>query len=291
MRTIIARNAHQAMAESCFQLDSFGVTDEDGGKVLPIPTASTIVAPLERVALYPALEPFDALLGGARDLAEKRHDHVGFCAEALKKDPSTRVTLRPTGECDSIGVIYIQVDLDGKVMLMACSSITDVVLEYADLVYLSMVLEYVATTCRREPGALWHTSMRPSAREPMLGIVAAIGKHAPQPPNPFVDPYSAGTLTNTIPLLSIPRGRFDRELVQFFSNDTYDSVDYIDPFIQHVLAPAHRAYRLYLEDAAVPVVQRAIGEISAQDWMQACLLWVKTTTTPAPDTACTPPTE
>jgi hypothetical protein len=285
MRTIIVRNAHQALAESCFQLDKFGTSNSEGGKTLPIPSTTTILVPLERVALYAQLQPFDALLGSARDLAEGRLEHVATCAKHLKAKPDTRVTLRPTGECDNIGAVYVQVDMDGKVAMMACCSHTDVILESADMVYLSMVLEYIATTCKREAGALWITSMSPYFREPMAATVAAIASHAPQPPAQYEDPYSSDVIQNTMPLMSIPAGRWDRELKQFFNDDTYDSVEYIDPFIQHVLAPAHRAYRLFLEDAAIPVVQRAIGEISAQDWMQACLLFSQQ------DQPCAPSTE
>mgnify|MGYP003631191212 CR=1 FL=1 len=283
MRTIIARNAHQALAESCYQLDTFGVTDADGGKVMPIPTTTTILAPLERVPSYADLDPFALLMNAAEELAEGRFPHVVDGAKALKANPDTRVTLTNEG-CDSIGSILVQVDMDGKVMMLASSANTTVMADPADLVYLSMVLELMASVSGREAGCLWSTNMRPHSN-PNDARVHRIAQFAPQPPAQFEDPYSLGKVTNTIPLLSIPVNRYMRELVQFFGG-AYDTVDYIDPFIQHVLAPAHRANRLYHGDAAVPVVQRAIGEIAAQDWMQACQHWVTSTTTP-----CTPPIE
>jgi len=279
MRVIIARNAHQALTESCYQLEHFGQADDNGGKVLPIPTTSTILNPQERVALYEGLDPFDALLGGAQDMAEHRLRHVSHCAAALKRDPATQVTLRG-GDCESLGAVYVQVDMDGKVMLMATRHSSEVTLDPRDMVYLSFVMEYIAITTKRPVGALWITTMRPTCWVDRLPIVQAIAKHAPEPPAQFDDPYSSEAITNTVPFMSIPRGRFDRELIQFFS--AFDTVEYIDPFIQNVLAPAHRAHTLHTSGAPLAQVQRAIGEIAAQDWMQACLLYVNT---------CTPPTE
>tara|TARA_R110002153_G_scaffold233219_1_gene386608 strand:- start:35 stop:883 length:849 start_codon:yes stop_codon:yes gene_type:complete len=277
MRTIIARNAHQALAESAFQLHHFGATDECGGKVLPIPTSTLITNSSERVAFYAGLNPFNALLTAARNMAEVRTEHVVDAGKALKNRPDARVTM--TGEqCDPLGVIYAQVDLDGKIQVMGCSSETNVIHEADDLVYLSMVQAYIARASGREPGVLWHTSMSPSCEVSQLDLLSDVADQAPTPPAQFNDPYSSGTVTDTIPLLSIPAGRWFRELVQFFVSERYDSVDYVDPFIQHVLAPAHRAEQLYLESAPLDAVQRAIGEIAAQDWMQACLQWVNANT-------------
>ena len=277
MRTIIARNAHQALAESCFQLHHFGVTDEGGGKVLPIPTSTLITNTNERVAFYSGLNPFDALLGAARNIAEVRTECMVGAGKALKSRPDARVTM--TGEqCDPLGVIFAQVDLDGKLQLMGCSSETNVLHEADDLVYLSMVQAYIAHASGREAGVLWHTSMSPSCDVRQLDLLSEVAGHAPQPPAQFEDPYSTGSMTDTIPLLSIPAGRWFRELVQFFVSEAYDSVEYVDPFIQHVLAPAHRARRLHEEGAPLASVQRAIGEIAAQDWMQACLQYVNAST-------------
>ena len=277
MRTIIARNAHQALAESCFQLHHFGVTDGDGGKVLPIPTSTLVASPTERVAFYSGLDPFQALLGSARDIAEVRLNCMVGAGKALKDMPDARATMH-SGECDSIGAAFAQIDLDGKVQLMACSSQTNVLGEADDLVLLSMIQSYIAHAAGREVGVLWHSSFRPSCDVSQLDLLSEVADHAPTPPAQFEDPYSMGSITDTIPLLSIPAGRWYRELVQFFVSERYDSVDYVDPFIQHVLAPAHRAKRLYDDAAPLATVQRAIGEIAAQDWMQACLQWVNATT-------------
>jgi len=285
MRTILARNAHQALAESCFQLDSFGATNSDGGKTLPIPTNTTILMPLERVQLYGVMFPLPALITACSDLADERLRNVSHGAKALEKDSSVQVTLHPSDPCDDIGVAYVRVDMDGKVQMMACCPRTNVIEEASDIVYLSMVMEYVATVCKREVGALWITSMSPQCSSAQLDVVKELAKYAPQPPNQFDDPYSLGVIKNTIPLMSIPSGRWDRELKQFFSNETFDAVDYVDPFIQNVLAPAHRAHKLLVEQAPIAQVQRAIGEIASQDWMQACLLSTQQ------DQPCTPQTE
>ena len=284
MRNIISRNAHQALAESCYQVHQFGVDNAMGGKTLPIPSSTLLVSPLERVALYPELDQFATLLTAARAMAENRLPHLGHSADALKRDPTVRATLH-AGECDQLGVAHVQVDMDGKVQMLASCTDSDVALEYVDMVYLSMALEYIANVCGREPGALWITTLSPQFTSSAADAVASIAKSAPQPPAPYDDPYSSNSIHNTIPLMSIQRGRWDRELRQFFDG-AFDQVDYVDPFIQRVLAPAHRAYNLRLDGAPEAQVQRACGEIASQDWMQACLLTTSTRTT-----SCTPPSE
>tara|TARA_R110000796_G_scaffold41179_1_gene101906 strand:+ start:7135 stop:7977 length:843 start_codon:yes stop_codon:yes gene_type:complete len=279
MRTIIARNSHQALAESCYQLTNFGVLNADGGKVLPIPTTSTILRPLERVAFHPHLNQLEALLCAATDIAGDRLEHVIPACRALKSNPEVRVTLRGT-ECDNIGAVFVNIDHDGKLAMMASVSHADLDLEYADQVYLSMLLEYMAASTKREVGVLWITSMVPHCRASMIETVRSIGADAPIPPAQYNDPYSAGTIRNTIPMVSIPSNRYDRELKQFFDG-AFDSVEYVDPFIQHVLAPAHRVAALVKDGAPTATVQRAIGEIASQDWMQACLLATQTSEVPA----------
>tara|TARA_R110000737_G_scaffold47134_7_gene67095 strand:+ start:10879 stop:11718 length:840 start_codon:yes stop_codon:yes gene_type:complete len=273
MRTIIARNTHQALAESCFQLNSFGADEPDGGKVLPIPSTTLITNSSERVASYGGLDPFQALLDGAQRLSEVRNLKVA--GGELKARPDARITLYGDAR-ENIAAVFAHVDLDGKVQLMACSNESNVLEQSDDLVFLSMLQGYLAHACGRELGVLWHTSMSPTADANQLEILSSLAAHAPQPPNQFDDPYSSGSISDTIPLLSIPAGRWHRELVQFF--EVFDSVEYVDPFIQHVLAPTHRAKRLYDDAAPLATVQRAVGEIAAQDWMQACLAWVNATT-------------
>tara|TARA_R110002153_G_scaffold116529_1_gene260208 strand:+ start:40 stop:882 length:843 start_codon:yes stop_codon:yes gene_type:complete len=275
MRTIIARNFHQAIAESCYQLEHFGTTSSEGGKVLPIPSTTLVTNPNERVAFYSGLDPFEALLGGAQGIAEGRLEYLEHSGRALKSRSDALITLHGSG-CDSINTVFAQVDLDGKVQLMACSSETNVLKQAEDFVFLSMVQSYLAHATGREPGVLWHTSMSPVVDPHQLELLSDVSGHAPEPPAQFEDPYSTGSMTDTIPLLSIPAGRWFRELVQFFG--AFDAVEYIDPFIQHVLAPAHRARRLHEEHAPLASVQRAIGEIAAQDWMQACLQYVNANT-------------
>lgn len=272
MRTIIARNIHQALAESCYQLDSFGVDQPDGGKILPIPTSTTILKPLERVPFYGVLDPFDMLLSSAYRLAYARFPNVVSGAANLKTDPSAMVTLYPANDSDTIASICVHVDADGSLQLMASGSSSDVI-EAADLVYLSMVLEFMSSASRREVGAIWSISMAPRCTGADLGDLRVIASEAPQPPDTFHDPYSLDTAHATIPLVSIPSNRWMREASQFYGG-AYDDVSYVDPFIQNVLAPAYRAYALYREGAPESQVQRAIGEIASQDWMIACLQYV-----------------
>ena len=145
-----------------------------------------------------------------------------------------------------------------------------------------MVLEVMSHVSGFRTGAMWVTTACPRYGKIDEPDVLEIAKHAPMPPKQYDDPYSSERVRATVPLMSIPAGRWMRELRQFFDG-AFDSVEYVDPFIQNVLAPAHRAYGLHLEGAPLPQVQRAIGEIASQDWMVACLLYTTS--------KCTPPTE
>ena len=181
---------------------------------------------------------------------------------------------------------YFQVDMDGKLQMMVTNRSNDLIWGAygANAVHFSFLLEYMALSLGREVGVYYQTSFNTHYYTETHGtLVKQLALKAPQPPQQHSDPYSEGRVAPTVPLMSIPRGRWDRELDTFmrlqFSTD-YDPFrkdEFVDPFFQHVALPLYRAYVAFKSKSPTRFeeAQRFVGQCAAQDWMVACSEWLQ----------------
>lgn len=221
-------------------------------------------------------------------------DQLGIIIRALDHDPTCRrqVLAMWDGHHD-LGLqskdlpcntqAYFQVDLDGKLQMMVTNRSNDLIWGAygANAVHFSFLLEYMATAMGREVGLYYQTSFNTHY---YVGnhqkLVEQLADKAPMPPQQYTCPYSEGKVRDTIPLMSIPRGRWDRELDTFMKLDiaTGDPTDrtFVDPFFQHVASPLLRAYQAFKSGSATrfeEALQHA-GQCASQDWMLACQDWL-----------------
>jgi hypothetical protein len=170
---------------------------------------------------------------------------------------------------------YFQVDADGRLQMMVCNRSNDLIWGAygANAVHLSFLLEYMAAGLGREVGLYYQTSFNTHYYiDTHQEMVDALAAKTPQPPEQYTCPYSEGLITNTIPLMSIPRGRWDRELEIFMQKRGEGQYD--DPFFQHVAAPLYRAYEAF-KTKCFTDAYREVGQCAAQDWMIACQQWLQ----------------
>lgn len=173
---------------------------------------------------------------------------------------------------------YFQVDLDGKVQMMVTNRSNDLIWGAygANAVHFSFLLEYVAAALGREVGLYYQTSFNTHYyTETHQELVEQLAAKGPMPPAQYTDPYSEGQVHNTIPLMSLPRGRWDRELQMFM--EKRDEGVYDDPFFAQVAAPLYRAYLAFKTkdpDRFEQALQHT-GQCAAQDWMIACKEWLQ----------------
>jgi len=173
---------------------------------------------------------------------------------------------------------YFQIDLDGKLQMMVTNRSNDLIWGAygANAVHFSFLQEYIAAGLGREVGLYYQTSFNTHYyTEAHQKLVEQLAAKAPMPPSQYTDPYSEGKVSNTIPLMSLPRGRWDRELQMFM--DQRGEGEYDDPFFAHVAAPLYRAYLAFKTKDPDRFEQalREVGQCAAQDWMIACKEWLQ----------------
>jgi len=172
---------------------------------------------------------------------------------------------------------YFQVDLDGKLQMMVTNRSNDLIWGAygANAVHFSFLLEYMATSLGREVGLYYQTSFNTHYYvDTHQKLVEQLAAKAPNPPAQYTCPYSEGIIRDTIPLMSIPRGRWDRELQTFMQ--LRDGGTYIDPFFKDVAVPLYLAYVAF-KSQTPDRFERAlqhVGQCAAQDWMLAGRDWL-----------------
>lgn len=260
MKSLITRNPHQAFGPLCGVLAEFGA-DDGPALVTPVPISVMFASPLERVVRSKDLSPMATLLSAANDLVDQ-FPHMIHGARTLKEKPDTRVHLIAEG-CYDTGHAIIQRNSAGKLDMIATGARVSIHAAPRTWALLSMVLEYVSNVSGLPCGALWHVMGIVECGRDDLGLMRDRATDSP------ADAYEAGTTRATIPMMSLPANRWMRELEQF--TEQGDAVAYLDPFIQNVLVPMHRAQRQLMDQAPMAQIQRTIGEVASQDWMTAAL--------------------
>jgi len=170
---------------------------------------------------------------------------------------------------------YFQVDLDGKLQMMVTNRSNDLIWGAygANAVHFSFLQEYIASSLKREVGLYYQTSFNTHYYvEPHEVLVGRLAAKAPQPPAQYTCPYSGEQVMNTVPLMSLPKGRWDRELNTFMKQQ--DGGTYVDPFFTNVAVPMWRSYVAFKEKRWQDAY-REIGQCAAQDWMLACREWLQ----------------
>lgn len=277
MRTIIARNAHQSLPETAYQMQKFS----EKGR-LPIPLSTVCIKPNERVIFHPELDanPFLMFFTGLlsltwdigdsiRDLFTYEENLSGYYIDGV--DLSTAVNDIPaTLDCmESVNYhfFHIGIDVDGKLEMLVSSAERNIS-SMQDVTVFSFVQEYLASSVGREVGLMYHTALKPL----YLGGLGELASKAPEPPEPYTDPYSEGKVTNTIPLMSTPKEQWDEELEMFAKGDQV--LMYKDPFFSKVAVPLLDAYRKF-KGGDAPGALQSTSECAAQDWMMACREWLE----------------
>ncbi len=260
MKSLITRNPHQAFGPLCGILAEFGA-DDGPTLVTPVPVSVMFACPLERVVRSSGVSPLAVLLSAAHDLVEQ-FPHMVHGARTLKEKPDTRVHLIAEG-CYDTGHAIIQRNSAGKLDMIATGARVSIHQAPRTWALLSMVLEYVSAVSGIPCGAVWHVMGIVECGRDDLGLMRDRAAGSP------ADGYEAGTVRATTPLMSLPPNRWLRELTQFTAQGS--DVSYSDPFIEHVLAPMHRAHNQLMDSAPVSQIQRTIGEVASQDWMTAAL--------------------
>ena len=172
---------------------------------------------------------------------------------------------------------YFQIDLDGKLQMMVCNRSNDLIWGAygANAVHFSFLQEYIARGLGREQGMYYQTSFNTHYyTEPHQKLVEILSDKTPQPPEQYSCPYSDGRVEANVPLMSIPRGRWDRELDTFFQ--LRDAGTYVDPFFTTVAVPLYLAYVAF-KSKTPDRFERAfqhVGQCAATDWNLACQEWL-----------------
>lgn len=182
---------------------------------------------------------------------------------------------------------FFQVDADGRLQMMIVNRSNDLIWGAygANAVHMSFLLEYMASALGRDVGVYYQTSFNTHFYTETHGaLVKQLADKAPMPPQQHTDPYSAGRVSS-VPLMNIPKNRWDRELQTFMSLPlTEELLDYspyettfVDPFFQNVALPLLRAYVAFKSNSPTRFqdAQRFVGQCAAQDWMLACSEWLQ----------------
>lgn len=157
----------------------------------------------------------------------------------------------------------------GKLDLTVCCRSNDIIwgLFGSNSVVFSMLLEYMATAIGVPIGTEYHLSNNFHAYENVFRplIEKKLG---------CIDTYDPYIDIQPFPLISTSIQVWNEELENFMKGET-NSVQYLDPFFQHVALPmqnAHKAYKAKCYDDAIAIINL---ECKATDWALACREWLE----------------
>lgn len=210
-------------------------------------------------------------------------DQLKTIAEALKTNPNCRrqVLAIWDGKHD-LGLqskdlpcntqVYFQM-ICGMLNMMVCNRSNDMVWGAygANAVHFSYLQEYMACLIGCEVGEYHQVSMNLHLYLEHHGeLMRTMAERAPMPPEKRESPYGQLPL---FPLMSIPHGRWQRELSTFLEQP---QSSFTDPLFEHVAKPMYAAWRAY-KDRLPNHFDQALQEIrscAAADWQLACTEWL-----------------
>jgi len=88
------------------------------------------------------------------------------------------------------------------------------------------------------------------------------------------DSYARGMAINTVPLMSVKQGNWDRELRLMLECGPESCGEIVDPFLDKVFRPAWLSYRAFKKRQFEDAVKHA-GSVASQDWMLAMKDWMR----------------
>lgn len=243
MNAFILRNFHQFESALAQRISEFGVGEM---RDLQVPVSATITSAAEVVSFH-AARPSEDLAIAASLIRSLEYVQI---EAALKEGriAETRVANTHT--------LRFRVNADMALQCHVESREWD--LAQFGMAAFGLIHEYVAAMVGRPQSVFSHSIFLAYSTEdvgPMLGQVPE-------------DPYSKNEATRTIPLVSLPIGRWRRELDVCLTNN--GEGEFADPWISGVLAPVLRL-RAKWDELTIEERQRAAGQITAQDWRRAIL--------------------
>lgn len=238
MRTLLVRNvdgAERALAQT-LQHDGMGAT-----RTLPIPVCLAMTTPFENVSRrHP--KPSALLVNSVQAI----FDHVPGTTLPQLREGTGRWTV-------GTHQLMVTKDIEGKLQAMTCSPSWD--LASWDLTTFAVLQEYLAAEAHCPPGLLFATIFTAySSEDP--------AEHALDPSN---DCYTSGDMKAPISMISLPVGRWRREVETCIAKKGEGRYD--DPWIQGTLA---QCYRVNAEED-VDRKREIATAIVSPDWRRAIM--------------------
>lgn len=175
---------------------------------------------------------------------------------------------------------YFQRDAEGRLDMVVTNRSNDLVWGAygSNAVHFSMLQEYVAALIGCPVGRYWQVSMNSHLYvDHHRELLEPLSVEAVHPPSMWTcNPYAAGNV-DAHPMVSIPAGRWDRELAEFMANPASAGLC-DDPFFSRVAAPMYRAYARFSDREnphRVMDAQVELGACVASDWKRACVEWLE----------------
>jgi len=239
MKTLLVRNVDAAEAALAQTLHGHGHGEFC---TLPIPACVAMTSPAE-CASFRHKQPSRLLVEVATTIV------AAIPREALAQYREGEGVVMLNGH-----TVASRIDVDGLLQTTTFSRSWNIA-EH-DLTIFAMVHEYLAAEINVAPGLLFCTFVTTWTGEEIADEDLA---------DPAQDRYSRGQVSAKVPMVSIPVGRWRRELETLIQQKGQG--EYQDPWLAGVLAPAFR-----LQDVEDPDARRAIAtDIVAQDWRQAIM--------------------
>lgn len=239
MRTILVRNVDAAECALAQNLTAAGLGDQ---RSMPIPLSVVMTTPRE-CATFHAPEPAKVLVAAANLIV------TCVTRESLNQ-------LREGRGRWAIGPhqLFARQDMfDGTLHVMVATQTWDVAQH--DVACFALLHQYLSAEAKCEPGLLTVVIQEAWSSEDLSDITD----------DPANDRYARDVAHATIPMISLPVGRWRRELELLIQKK--GEGEFEDPWLSGVLAPAFRLQEL--EDG--PERSQLMSNIIAQDWRSAIL--------------------
>jgi hypothetical protein len=170
---------------------------------------------------------------------------------------------------------YPQINVEGQLDLMVCNRSNDLIWGAygANAVHFSVLQEYMAAAIGVPVGAYYQVSMNTHLYVGPHGWMLdedALGE------KPDEDLY-ADQGCEPFPLMSLPKNRWDREMVLLVERGPEDCPGLDDPFLEAVVRPLWLAWRAFKEGGPERVgrAQEQLRSCAAQDWSRAAFEWLE----------------
>ncbi len=215
-------------------------------------------------------------------------DQLESIIRGLKANPDCRRQVLQMWDANDLGSTckdvacntqaYFQISADNKLDMMVTNRSNDLIWGAygANAVHFSFLQEYMALAIGVEVGLYYQTSFNTHYYvDAHQDLVEKLAAKAPNPPEQYKDPYSDETILDNVPLMSIPHGRWDRELKMFMEKKGDGNYD--DPFFETVAKPMARAYAAFKEKGPMRFrnAHNELAACEATDWYVACVQWLQ----------------